>query len=359
MEDKKQATIFLAFTIGSSSVSALFCQLALTLSKSFKVVIFSDRHRPFPFPSEHIEIAYWPSPRPTKFRDYRFLQKNIKKYSPQLMLSTFGANNLFALCGFLNKVPHRLMTHRTISSHFASTSFKVLRKKWIFRLATDIIANSEATKEDLLDVFGVPSQKVTVLPNGVIDPEITNERDDNLIAYAGNLSKNKGTEVLLQAFRNLLKEKPTMQLHLMGGSQNVVEKYKAMAADLEIESNTVFYGSQPKEKVLELFSKASFSVAPSLSEGFGFVVIEAFSVRTPVIGSRTGGIKDIIRDGKDGLLVIPGDVESLSNAMLQFLNTENATLNFGEKAYERFLDRFEIHSVVDKFASYLTNKINS
>ena len=109
-----------------------------------------------------------------------------------------------------------------------------------------------------------------------------------------------------------------MQLHLMGGSQNVVEKYKAMAADLEIESNTVFYGSQPKEKVLELFSKASFSVAPSLSEGFGFVVIEAFSVRTPVIGSRTGGIKDIIRDGKDGLLVTPGDVESLSNAMLQF-----------------------------------------
>ncbi len=352
-------TVFLAYSLGDSSVSAFFSQLAVVLSRSYKVLVFSDKKNPFPFVSESIEVRYWPSPRPTKYKDYRFLRKNIKQYRPKLLLSTFGANNLFAVCGYANKVPHRVLTHRTISSHFATTAFKVLRKKRVFRLATGIIANSEATKEDLVNSFGVSSKKIKVLPNAVEDPMIENQRDENCIAYVGRLSKNKGTDVLLKALKNVIKEKTKVKLHLMGGSQGDVASYKKIAEDLGLESHTVFYGSQPKEQVLDLFSKASFAVVPSLSEGFGFVVIEAFSVRTPVIGSRTGGIKEIIRDGEEGFLVTPGNVEELSAAMLRFLNMENATAKLGEHAYNRFLNHYELNAVVDKFASYLSEKINS
>lgn len=358
MKRETKQTVFLAFSIGDSAVSNLFSLLAKRLSEDYHVVIFSDKRKPFSFPSDSIEVVYWPSPRPTRFRDFRFLYTKIRAYRPVLMLPVFGANNLFALCGYLNRVPHRLMTHRTISSHFKTSNFKKWRKRRVFSWATEIIANSKATKQDLVHTFHVPENKIKVLPNGVPDPKVTNVREDFTIAYVGRLSEKKGVDVLLNAMTQLIIKEPAVQLHLMGGGAEEVEKYSQIAKDLGLESNTVFYGSRPKEEVLELFSKARFAVVPSLSEGFGFVVIEAFSVKTPVIGSNTGGIAEIIRDGKDGILVTPGDANVLFDAMLTFLNTENATEEMGERAYQRFLKHFEIQAVVHTFATYLIQKIN-
>ncbi|MDC8006306.1 glycosyltransferase family 4 protein [Aureisphaera galaxeae] len=352
-------TVFLAFSIGDSSVSALFSLLAKQLSQKFHVVIFSDKRREFAYPSDAIEVFYWPSPRPTRVKDFRFLLQKIKTYQPQLMLSVFGANNVFAVCGSWKGVPHRIMTHRTISSHFKTTAFKKWRKRWVFGKATEIIANSQATKLDLIASFGVSDHKIEVVPNGVPDPSIDNERDEHLIAYVGRLSEKKGVDVLLKALKLVIQERPEMKLHLMGGSKEDVEKYQRIATELGLKESTVFHGSQPKEKVLELFSRAQFAVVPSLSEGFGFVVIEAFSTKTPVIGSKTGGIKEIVREGKDGLLVPPGNAEALGQTMLKFLNIENATSQFGRQAYQRFLDRFEIQHVVHTFAEHLTHKINA
>ena len=101
---------------------------------------------------------------------------------------------------------------------------------------------------------------------------------------------------------------------MLGGTSWEVETYQKMAKDMGLQDKTTFEGSKPKDKVLSEFSKASYVVVPSLSEGFGFVVIEAFSVRTPVIGSNTGGIKEIIRNGIDGLLFEPGNHGSVGES---------------------------------------------
>ena len=192
--------IFLAYSVGDSSVSEFFSLLALKLSEEHRVVIFSDRRNDLPFTSDYVKVVYWPSPRPTKFRDYKFLRKQIKTYRPKIMLSTFGANNLFLLAGYLSGVPHRIATHRTISSHFKTSGFKLFRKKMIFKLATCVITNSGATCKDVIATFGVSPQKVRVVYNAVKNPHISNERDPNLILYAGRLTMNKGVDVLLKAF---------------------------------------------------------------------------------------------------------------------------------------------------------------
>ena len=349
----------MAFSVGDSSVSIFFSELAQQLGKEHKVVIFSDKKKPLSFASENVEVLHWPSVRPTKWKDFLFLKQQINIHKPKLMLSTFGANNMFLLAGFFKGVPHRIATHRTISSHFQSSRFKLLRKRWVFKMATEIMTNSEATKEDLITTFGVPAKKIFVTYNAVINPNIQNDRDPDLLVYAGRLSENKGTPVLLEAFAKLKQEAPNLHLKLLGGTPSEVKKYKAMADELGLTDRVSFLGSQPRAEVLLQFSKARYAVVPSLSEGFGFVVIEAFSVQTPVIGSNTGGIKEIIRDGKDGLLVEPGNVDDLSKAMLSLSQDFDQVLNLGKSAHQRFLNTFELHRVVQQLSTYIANKLSS
>lgn len=352
-------TVFLAYSIGDSSVSAFFSKLALQLSLEFDVVIFSDRKNAFPFKSSAIQVLYWPSPRPTKLKDFVFLRKAIKQHKPQLMLATFGANNLFALAGKLSGVKHRIATHRSISSHFKSSAFKVLRKRFVFGWVTQIITNSKATKQDVMDTFGVSDAKIKVVYNAVPDPQLELERDPNKIAYVGRLSVNKGIDVLLDAFQIVVQKKPELRLELLGGSETDVAHYKTIALERKINNSIQFYGSQPKEKVLETFATASLAVVPSLSEGFGFVVIEAFSVRTPVIGSNTGGIKEIIRNELDGILVTPGDAQILSEEILALCEDAEKRTRLGSNAYDRFLTTFELNRAVEELALYLATQIKS
>jgi len=351
--------VFLAYSVGDSSVSDFFSQLALQLSENHTVVIFSDKINHLSFESAQVHLLHWPSPRPTKFRDFLFLRKQIKKFKPQLMLSTFGANNMFLLGGYLCRVRHRIVTHRTISSHFKSTAFKLFRKKKMFKLATQIISNSSATKEDLIRTFGVSPGKVKVVYNAVYNPEIQETGDANLVLYAGRLSKNKGIDVLLSAFRIVAEKKPFAKLKVLGGTAALVENYNNQVEELGLGSRVTFEGSQPGRTVLREFAKARFVVVPSLSEGFGFVVIEAFSVKTPVIGSNTGGIKEIIRNEKDGLLFPPGDHNALASAMLELYDDEARVAVMGENAYQRFLNTFELDRVVEQLCSYLSTEITN
>jgi glycosyltransferase involved in cell wall biosynthesis len=359
MTNGKKQSVFLAYSVGDSAVSDFFSQLALCLSENHTVVVFSDKKNPFPFSSEPVHLLNWPSPRPTKLRDFLFLRRQIKKFRPQLMLSTFGANNMFLIGGYLSGVRHRIVTHRTISSHFKSSAFKLFRKKKVFKLATQIISNSGATKEDLIRTFGVAPEKVKVVYNAVSNPNIQETRDPNLILYAGRLSTNKGIDVLLKAFRIVAENDPSPKLKVLGGTPEQVGNYQNMAKGLGLGSRVTFEGSQPGSRVLTEFAKARFVVVPSLSEGFGFVVIEAFSVKTPVIGSNTGGIKEIIRNGKDGLLFPPGDHNALASAIKELYDDEAMVAVMGENAYRRFLNTFELDGVVEELCSYLSTQISN
>ncbi|GAB5400423.1 MAG: hypothetical protein Aureis2KO_20080 [Aureisphaera sp.] len=225
--------------------------------------------------------------------------------------------------------------------------------------ATQIITNSNATKEDVIDLFEQSEKKIKVIHFAVENPGIENKRDPNLMAYAGRLSENKGISILLKAITLVVEKNPEIKLELMGGPSEKVTYYEDLARELGIHGNVTFFGSQPKNMVLGLFSKAQVVVVPSLSEGFGLVVIEAFSVKTPVIGSDTGGIAEIVRDNKDGFLVPPGNEMALANQILEFFKMEKGQEIYGRNAYEQFVDKFELNKVVEKMAAYLSDLIQA
>lgn len=352
-------TIFLAFSITNSSISDFYLELALNFSKESKVIIFTDRiERADLQLSKNIEVLIWPSTRPKKIKDFIFLYKNIRLYNPKTMISNFGSVNIFLIMGFLFNVKNRIAWCHTLSSQFESKKILTIRKQFVYKLATKIIANSNATKSDLIKDFCVESNKIYVSYNAVKENKFINETNPNLIVYAGRIHSSKGIETLINAFAIVTEQFPLLELHILGGNlkSDAVNQLKILTHQLNIEKKVIFRGNQTQEKVLEVFSKAYLTVVPSLVEAFGYVVIESFSVRTPVIGSNTTGIVEIVRDGVDGYLFTPQNTGELSDKIITLLKNPKLRKEFSFNCYQRFLDNFELKESVRKLSVYL-NKI--
>jgi len=152
------------------------------------------------------------------------------------------------------------------------------------------------------------------------------------IVYAGVLIPRKGLHLLLNAFAAL--DHPRAQLHLVGGAENAAYagSLKQQAFHLGIESRVHFAGAVSQRDLATYFAAARVMVLPSLSEGLGRVVVEAMLLGTPVIGSRVGGIPDMITDGENGYLVEAGNETALTAALRRVYDEENDVAAMGEKA---------------------------
>jgi glycosyltransferase involved in cell wall biosynthesis len=149
------------------------------------------------------------------------------------------------------------------------------------------------------------------------------------ILFAGDVSRDKGVGVLLQA-HGLLEDAPPLVLigrivdpeildEAVGAER--ASRPALLAAPI---GNVRALGAQQHEVVLDAFRRCTVAVVPSLMhEAFGLVALEAMSAGRPVIASNIGGLRDIIRDGEDGILVAPGDAEALRTALARILGDTN------------------------------------
>jgi glycosyltransferase involved in cell wall biosynthesis len=135
--------------------------------------------------------------------------------------------------------------------------------------------------------------------------------------FVGVLERYKGVDVLAEAWRRAAPRLPGALLHLVG-SGTLTEVPERLLADLPEQTRWSPALSTPD--VAGALDDASVLVLPSRSEGLGRVVIEAFCRRRGVIGSRIGGIPDLVEGGVNGLLVAAGDAEALADAMVEVLS---------------------------------------
>jgi glycosyltransferase involved in cell wall biosynthesis len=202
-----------------------------------------------------------------------------------------------------------------------------------------------ATERGLVDMFLPVSQVVAdaarlrgrraphrVIPNflpAAADSTAQGEKLAGLprkfILFVGDVARDKGVGVLLEAHK-LLEDPPPLLLIGRIVDPDALEpafgpERLASAALLAAPiGNVRAVGPQPHEVVLDAFRRSTVTVVPSLMhEAFGLVAIEAMSAGLPVIASNIGGLPDIISDGKNGILVEPGDVEALRAALARVL----------------------------------------
>lgn len=356
-------TIILGFTISHSSVTDYFVTLCNKLTTSYRIIVITDKIEPHPFElSPEITVLQWPSQRPTKVKDFVFLMRQVVKYRPYMMISMFGAVNLFLLAGWLCRVKHRIAWHRSIFAKDEIFRRVFRRKRHVYKLATHVFANSDASADDAADYFKVPRSKITRLYNAVRDPQISNTASDpNAISFVGRLDPSKGFDTLINAMPKVARQFPDVKLTVAGGylQGNLIKSYQKLVDDLGVTKNVSLGGRLNKDEVVRLFSKSYLSVVPSVLEAFGFVVIESFSVGTPVVGSRSTGIAEIIREGVDGLQFTTGDHNDLADKLIWLMQRPEDRARFSINCKNRFLESFEIEKATDQAAGLLVRMSGS
>jgi glycosyltransferase involved in cell wall biosynthesis len=201
------------------------------------------------------------------------------------------------------------------------------------------------------------ADRIRMLPNGVdidkftIDPTDvpTQDREENLVLFVGRLESRKGIHVLLSSLDLL---KTPVNLVLVG--PNYSDEYsRKILSQVENEKrkgkHTIAYRGSPNlDDLVKWYKKASIFVCPSLCETFGIVNIEAMSCGTPVIASDIEGIRDIIENGKDGLLVPPNNPSALAGSVQYLLDNENVRTKLGKEGRKKVEREFSWRAIAEK-----------
>ena len=205
------------------------------------------------------------------------------------------------------------------------------------------VSHAVARRSDLVD-HGIEHE---VIPNFVPDrimrdsdpahPALAELPDGPFWLYAGALSRHKGVHVLLDAYRGL-----------SGAPPLVVIGRQSDEAPHELPANTTLLADLPHAAVMAAWRRATLGIVPSLfPDPCPTVVLEAMAAGVPVVGSRHGGMPDLVVDGKTGLLVDPGNARALRAALQRIIDDEPQRVRMARAAARR-APQFKAASVVPR-----------
>lgn len=344
----------------NNSTADYFITLSNKLIEHNIVVVISNKIRKTNISlNDQIIVLNWPSKQTTSWQNFWFLWDLVKTYKPDIMISMFSSVNLFLIMGWLFRVKLRVAWIRTLSSQYDQKRYKVLRKSFIYWLSTNIITNSNATKNDVAGFFRIPKHKITVLPNSVRD------YSDSLkgihviyknLLYVGRLHPSKGVDVLILAFSQILKKLPHLHLDIIGQGE-VINELIEQTELLGISKNVSFLGEKSKEAVLKAYKQSYCTIIPSHSEAFGFTVIEAMSVGTCVIGANNTGIKEIIKHEETGLLFETGNPNDLAQKLENIILDVDYRNTLAQAGYQRFMDCYENSLAINRDVEFFNKLI--
>jgi glycosyltransferase involved in cell wall biosynthesis len=232
----------------------------------------------------------------------------------------------------------------------------VRREEWMIRAADRLIANSEAHRHRIAAEAGVDADRIRVVPLAVpTAPEFRRRPragPDLTVVYLGRLERRKGTLDLIRAVPEVVRRVPDARFVLVGADRphcpggRTHAQYIAQELPAEARARIELTGELSDEEVDRRLQRADLFVAPSLYESFGLIFLEAMRWGTPVLGTFTGGIPEIIEDGRSGLLVPPEDPDRLAGAIVRLLADESLRSRLGEAGRRRV----ETHFTVEQMA---------
>jgi glycosyltransferase involved in cell wall biosynthesis len=212
-----------------------------------------------------------------------------------------------------------------------------------FANAAHVISWSDWSKQSLVADYDVPASKVTVLAPGVELAKWSRPprpiADDSVvkILFVGGDLERKGGSVLIEAVRQLRSTMPhgvglpNVELHLVTG------------ADVADEPGIIVHrGLRPNSaELIALYHDADVFCLPTLGDCLPMVLSEAGAARLPLVATDVGALREIVQDGRTGLIVPPGSVASLVAALSRLVTDANLRRTFGDNAAALVADRFD------------------
>ena len=291
------------------------------------------------------------------FLAIRKIRQHIKHIKPDVIHvhgTRAGALGRLAAIGLNIPViytEHLWTKHYTINNVFIRWCHMV--GYWFLDLFTNVnIAVSHAVKEFLIDNNISRTEKIKVIYNGIADTnlkaKVFQSDKEFVIASVGTLNRIKGMQYLIRAMDRVHQEFTEAKLEIIGDGPfknklvKEVEKYK-------LKKIVKFVGFT--NEVEKYLTKFDLYIQPSLSESFGLAIVQAMNIGLPVIATNTGGIPEVVTDGKSGVLVKPADSKELATAIIELLRNPKRGKIMGEMGRQDVRIKFNLEDMIDELES--------
>lgn len=288
----------------------------------------------------------------------------IKKLKPDIIHSHWMIPQ-----GLIGIICRRILKVPCVTTVHGSDIFG-LNEQWIDKFKAEVIkwsdkctVNSQRAKNKVMEL--ICREDIKTIPMGV-DTEIFKRTSDvielrrlygkntKIILYVGRFIDLKGVEYLIKSIPDVRNNIPDIKVLLIGEGPNK-KSYMNLIQELNLVECFHFINPLPQEKLIKYYSYSDLLVLPSIvndsgeSEGLGVVLLEALSCHCPVIGTDTGGISEIITNGKTGLIAEPKNAVSLAEK-IEILLKDNKTRKMTiENGYKMIQKKFTWNVITDRF----------
>ncbi len=238
---------------------------------------------------------------------------------------------------------------------------------WLTYEAWKVICCSKYMISHVQWAFGLPTDKLIMVPNGVNTEVYERIRNDDLdqfrsrfalpeekiILFVGRLVYEKGVHVLVNAAPKVL-EKINAKFIIVGNGY-MRDQLSEIAKGMGLAQKVLFTGFVDDETLRKLQGCADVCVVPSLFEPFGIVALEAMAARSPVVVSDTGGLSEIVDHDVDGVKAYPGNPESLAWGIIRVLTDQTYANRLRANAYKKIEEKYNWNRIAQQTESIYEN----
>ena len=233
----------------------------------------------------------------------------------------------------------------------------------LLKQANHVVCVSQAERERLRKVPGLPPSGVTAVPNGIdigayrpmppsaeLRSELGIPAGVSIITNVGAFRAQKNQTGLVEAFRRIVARRQDVVLLLVGGpvaDGSALRDAEQAVASHGLANHVRFLGARPD--VPQILALTDIYVQPSLYEGLPLSVLEAMAMQRAVVATDVGGNNELVRDGRTGLLVPPGDPQAICDAVLRLLDNPSLRASLGLAARDLVSKGYSESCMIDRY----------
>ena len=265
---------------------------------------------------------------------------------------------------FYAALPARLAGARIIHTEheffsFTRSRFSRVMIRSLLRLCDQMTVVGPEVADYFTRTIGIPRERVMVVPNAVDITKFDCDRKaareelglsphEVVIGTVGRLAPEKDQTTLLEAFRKIKGEHPPVRLVIVGDGR-MSEELKSHANRIGVFDRTLFLGY--RRDIPKLLAAMDIFVLSSIREGLPISLIEAMAARKPVVSSDIGSVKDLVKNGQNGILVPPGDATAFGVVLERLIESSELRERLGEAGRCTVEASFSLPAMIQTYES--------
>ena len=290
-----------------------------------------------------------------------FLNKRVKEDKIEIIESTSNRGLLARYSKSKDRPPICTRVSTTMKSAYRNAKLPIslnyqieakLEYKHI-KLSDSLLTHSKGHSNELKKELNIYRHIIKPIPIGISIPySISDNRVRDIksktveVLFVGRLERRKGIDVLLKTIPIVLKSNGDISFTIIGDDPNLFRYF--FCEDPEVNNRVKFRGKVSKDELSLAYQSCDIFVAPSYYESFGIIFTEAMAWGKPVVGTKVGGIPDIVEHNKNGILVPPGNEIALASAIIRLADSHALRSSMGLAGRKRVKENFSIEEMTKR-----------